>query len=139
MTAACFKDSGYLLTRTQDYAIMSYEIMRKFMEERFLKETEIHRISGCIMATKEAGKPTNLLEQIIYDADTYYLDTSEFQQLHERLFKEKLCRDPGANQQEFNKETLRKLFTHQFYTRHCRQVLNIGKIASINLMREQLP
>ncbi|MDQ6903818.1 MAG: hypothetical protein M3139_12505 [Bacteroidota bacterium] len=64
MTAACFKDSCYLLTRTQDYAMMSYEIMRKFMEERSLKETEIHKINGCIVATKEAGKPTNLLEQI---------------------------------------------------------------------------
>jgi len=52
-------------------------------------ENEIDAICGMIMATKIPQSPKTILEQIICDADLYYLGTKYYFQVSE-LFKEEL-------------------------------------------------
>ena len=45
-------------------------------------------IEECILATKGGAKPTNLLQQILVDADTYNLGTKEFETTNKQVYKE---------------------------------------------------
>src|SRR5689334_17985644 len=70
--AAWFHDIGHLFTNAANHEQESVAIMKGFMKERDDDAEIIHEAEGCIMATKLPRRPSNLLQEIICDADTYH-------------------------------------------------------------------
>lgn len=137
-TAAWFHDTGYLFTEPAKHEEMSAEVMRKFMLDHTNDTSLINEIEQCIMATKSPRNPTNLLQQIICDADTYHLGSEEFKDTNKRVFKENKLKNSSISKQEFNKNTLAMLEKHQFYTTYCKDLLSVSKELNMKKLKNKI-
>ena len=136
--AAWFHDTGHLFTGPENHEEKSVELMRSFMQTHMADEELTKIIAGCIMATKRSIEPTTLLEQIVCDADTYHLGTKEFKKTNKQVRKELAhdSKDP-ITKTEWDLRTLEFLEKHKYYTSYCKELLEKGKQANIEKLRER--
>lgn len=137
-TAAWFHDTGYLFTEPSKHEVMSAEVMRKFMLDHTNDTELIDEIEQCIMATKSPRNPSNLLQQIICDADTYNLGTKEFKETNKRVRKECKLKTGHEDKLEFGKNTLNMLEQHQFYTTYCKDLLSVAKELNMKKLKNKI-
>lgn len=117
LLTALLHDTGYSES-TDNHEEHSVEIAKDFLSKQKVSEEVIAKVSEQIMATKMEHNPTNLLEEIIRDADAshfakdYYGETSE---LLRREFK--LNKIKNLNTTDWLKANI-DLFTnkHRYYT-----------------------
>lgn len=88
-------------------------------------------IRGCILATKFPSHPTDLLQQIICDADTYHLGTDLFRQTDPLVRKEMTLRFGDMTADNWKQKTLAFLRQHVFFTDYCQALLNKKKQENI--------
>jgi len=136
--AAWFHDTGHLFTTAEHHEEKSVELMRSFMQSAMPDEELIKIISDCIMATKRSREPATLLEQIVCDADTYHLGTKEFKKTNKQVRKELShnSTDP-ITKTEWDLHTLEFLEKHKYYTSYCQELLEKGKQANVEKLRER--
>jgi predicted metal-dependent HD superfamily phosphohydrolase len=132
--AAWFHDTGRIFTGPENHEEKSVEFMKSFMEIN-CPDTELIQIAeGCILATKRSVTPTNLLQQILSDADTYHLGTKEFKRTNKQVRKE-ITMDKEVSKEEFDIKTLEFLESHKYYTTYALELLNKGKEENIEKLR----
>ena len=136
--AAWFHDTGHLFTVPENHEEKSVELMRSFMQTHMADEELAKIIAGCIMATKRSIEPSTLLEQIVCDADTYHLGTKEFKKTNKQVRKELAhdSKDP-MTKNEWDLHTFEFLEKHKYYTSYCKELLDKGKQANIEKLRER--
>jgi predicted metal-dependent HD superfamily phosphohydrolase len=136
--AAWFHDTGHLFTGPENHEEKSVELMHSFMQTHMNDEELIKTIGGCIMATKRNIEPATLLEQIVCDADTYHLGTKEFKKTNKQVRREldHDSKDP-ITKAEWDLRTLEFLEKHKYYTSYCKELLEKGKQANIEKLRER--
>jgi hypothetical protein len=78
---------------------------------------DIKTICAMIMATKIPQSPTNLLEEIICDADLDYLGRDDFYRIGDSLFEELRAYHIIHDEQDWNRLQVSFLTTHKFHTR----------------------
>ena len=86
-TAALFHDSGFL-NGSVDHEEKSCEIARHYLPAYDYSPGQIDEICRLILATRNPQKPTNLLENILCDADLSHLGTDTFATVSANLYKE---------------------------------------------------
>jgi len=137
--AAWFHDTGHLFTTPEHHEEKSVEIMKAFMEMYLPDQELIQTITGCILATKRSVEPTTLLQQIVCDADTYHLGTSDFKKTNKQVKKEVFADDKNPmTKREWDTQTLEFLDKHKYYTSYCIELLEKGKQGNIAKMRQKL-
>ncbi|HQY21206.1 MAG TPA: DUF5706 domain-containing protein, partial [Ignavibacteria bacterium] len=126
--AAWFHDTGFI-ERVNNHEDVSIDIAVKFLTEKNYKQENIEMIKGCINATRYPQSPTNILEEILCDADLYHLGNKNFD------FKNDLLRIEWEKSEgkiysdiEWIKINLDFLTTHKFYTKPARKSLTENKI-----------
>ena len=137
-TAAWFHDTGYLFTEPAKHEVMSADVMKKFISDHTNDTELINEIDQCIMATKSPRNPTNLLQQIICDADTYNLGTKEFKDTNKRVLKELRLKNGDTDKLEFSKDTINMLEGHQFYTTYCKELLSATKELNMKKLKNKV-
>ena len=136
--AAWFHDTGYLFTEPAKHEEMSVEVMRKFMLDHTNDNELIDNIEQCILVTKPLRNPVNLLQQIICDADTYNLGTKDFKATNKRVMEEYKLKNGKLDKVEFNKNTIKLLEDHQFYTTYCKDLLSVTKELNMKKLKKKL-
>lgn len=137
-TAAWFHDTGYLFTDPSRHEVMSADVMRKFMLDHTNDSEIINEVEQCIMATKSPRNPTNLLQQIICDADTYNLGTKEFKDTNKRVREEIRLKNGYVDKIQFSKDTIKMLEEHQFYTTYCKEQLSTTKELNMKKIKNKI-
>ncbi|MEJ7827276.1 MAG: Pycsar system effector family protein [Segetibacter sp.] len=138
-TAAWFHDTGHLFTQPVGHEAKSAEIMRRFMEDNSEDKSVIEGIDECIMATEAPRSPSNLLQQIICDADTYHIGTTEFKETNKLVLKELELKNNGRlNRYQANKDAVALIEEHKFYTSYCRERLEEQKQKNIKKLKKKL-
>lgn len=115
VTAALLHDAGFL-KGYDNHEELSCEIARELLPKYNYSAQQIEKICELIMATKLPQKPKNLEEEIICDADLFYLGADHFLQGAENLhleFKEAGKLKDGA---DWNKLQIDFLKTHRYFT-----------------------
>jgi predicted metal-dependent HD superfamily phosphohydrolase len=135
--AAWFHDVGHLITGMYEHEKKSVAVMKLFMSCLNVEEETIDKIAGCIMSTKLPSCPDNLLEEILCDADTYHLGTSEFL-LSDVSVKKEFDPNGNINDAEWDKQTLQFLLQHKYYTSYCQERLIEGKNINIQLVHARI-
>ncbi|MEM6801904.1 MAG: HD domain-containing protein [Bacteroidota bacterium] len=114
-TAALYHDSGF--TRTyQNHEAAGCDIARESLPLFGYNKIQIRKICGMIMATRIPQSPTNLLEQILCDADLYYLGRSDFYHIGDTLFKEFLYQGIVKDERDWNQLQVKFLSNHNYFT-----------------------
>ena len=114
-TAALYHDSGFLFTYS-DHEEEGCRIVTEKLPDFAYSKVQIQTICGMIMATKIPQSPKNHLEEIICDADLYYLGTDDFYPIGKLLFKEFMEHDIVKNEQDWNRLQVGFLENHTYFT-----------------------
>lgn len=116
LTAALFHDSGFLKNHLE-HEEHSCELARENLPNFGYSQEQIDAICDLIRATKLPQKPTTLLQQIMCDADLYYLGTSHYFAVADRLYHEYQHQGFIRDREHWHKRQIDFLQEHQFATR----------------------
>lgn len=120
--AGWFHDTGYSKGESTDHETESQRIVSKFLEGKDVDESIRQKVLGCIAATKIPQSPTNLIEQIICDADLHHLGTDDFKKENKLLRKElKSVGGMDLSKKDWRKINIEFLSSHRYFTDYAQQ------------------
>ncbi len=136
--AAWFHDTGHLYTEPVAHEEKSVALMRDWIATRTGYEDLADEVSAIIMATKFSNQPESLVQQIIKDADTYHFGEPGFKKVDKLLKKEMELRKLDTMLNDWRRNTLNLLESHQYYTSYCKNLLDQGKQENIERLRKKI-
>lgn len=113
--AALFHDSGFL-KGYDNHEELSCEVAKEMLPLLDYSNNEVEKICELIMVTKLPQKPQNHLEEIICDADLFYLGSDNYFEGAEHLFKEFKFAGKIKEDSEWNKIQIDFLKKHRYFT-----------------------
>ena len=116
-TAALYHDCGFVKNKHAGHEYEGCLIARATLPGFGFSSEDIEIICGMIMATKIPQSPTNLLEEIICDADLDYLGREDFYPIGETLFEELAAYQLISGAEAWNRLQVSFLGAHRFHTR----------------------
>ncbi|HVG13515.1 MAG TPA: YitT family protein [Chitinophagaceae bacterium] len=122
LTAALFHDSGFL----EDYdnhEEVSCKLARTYLPEYDYSQEDIEHICSLVMVTKQDRIPSNIYEEILCDADLYYLGTGQYARNALQLYKELKSVGKISGKSEWKQKQIDFLTTHQYYTATAKKSL----------------
>ncbi len=125
-TAALFHDAGHTVSY-DDHEYQSTLMAQEMLPAYGYSDEQIKRICEIIMSTKLPPRPSNILEQIICDADLDYLGRSDFIPVSNTLFEEMKAQDKITNLNDWNKMQVKFISGHQYFTATARSLREVNK------------
>ena len=116
-TAALFHDCGFVKNKHAGHEAEGCLIVKDQLPALGFSPADIEKICGMIMATKIPQSPTNLMEQIICDADLDYLGRPDFYPIGNTLYQEMVSYHLITDEIAWNKLQVSFLSGHRFHTR----------------------
>ncbi len=138
LIAGWFHDTGHLYHRAEGHEERSAQVMTEFMGKNKVDEAFTEEVRKCIMATKTDTRPENLLQEIIRDADTYGIGTTDFKKNNKRLKKEFALRGEHGLLKDWDERALAFLQLHEYYTAYARETLNEQKFKNLAKYKKKL-
>lgn len=114
--AAWFHDTGYKngCAKHEEGSVI---LVKEFLSGKNLPEEDIKAIEGCIMATQMPQSPTNLMEQVICDADLHHLACTDYSDMSERMHKEvEHMKGQEIDQASWNEMNYQFFKDHNYFT-----------------------
>lgn len=115
-TAALYHDCGFVKDKHAGHEYEGCLIARASLPAMGYSVEDIEVICGMIMATKIPQSPTNLLEEILCDADLDYLGRSDFYPIGESLYEELSAYHLIQGERAWNRLQVSFLGAHRFHT-----------------------
>ncbi len=137
LTAACYHDSGFLNV-IEGHEIASCEIATEVLPSFGYCNEDIKAINNMIMATKIPQSPTNLLEEILVDADLDYLGRDDFFVIGEMLFKELKHQKQLDTEHEWYTLQFAFLNEHHYFTQTAKQNRQLKKEQNLQIIKAKL-
>jgi hypothetical protein len=134
-TAAAYHDSGFLYVY-KGHEVRSCEIASNDLKEKF-NEADLKRICGMIMATRIPQSPTNLLEQIICDADLDYLGRNDFEPISTNLYKEFITFKIIPEDIVWDHIQIKFFEAHHYFTKTAFEKRNKIKLKHLAMLKER--
>ena len=116
-TAALFHDAGFIQNVHAGHEAVGCTIVREYLPSCHYTPAEIEKICGMIMATKIPQSPSNLLEQILCDADLDYLGRTDFYPISQSLFKELQQFGQLQDEKVWNRLQVSFIGAHSYFTK----------------------
>jgi predicted metal-dependent HD superfamily phosphohydrolase len=136
--AAWFHDTGYFKGGAPGHEQRGAEMAAAFLSGTGVDASAIQSVKGCILATQIPQKPTNLLENIVCDADLFHLGTDKFSERNKLMRKEmEAFKGKKIDKDEWRRSTIRLLEGHRYHTDYCRLLLNEMKQENLNKLRDK--
>lgn len=134
--ATWFHDTGYA-QGPENHEERSCDIAAGFLKGKISTE-DIETVLGCIRATKVPQRPSNLLEQIICDADLSHLGMDIYWNRTGKLRQEfVLTRNRIMSEPEWVDFELNFLLTHEYHTVIAQEMFNKRKAKHIQQLLKQ--
>jgi adenylate cyclase len=136
-TAALFHDMGHLVNY-DTHEEESVKLARKILPAYYYTEKQIEKIARLITCTQMPPKPTDLLEQIMCDADLDYLGRTDFVPVSVNLFKEMKERGKIESLHEWNNHQIKFIQSHQYFTQTARKLREVNKNKQLEIIRTEI-
>ena len=136
-TAALLHDAGF----TEQYANneeIGAEIAAKILPNFGYTDAHIQTIQRLIIATSVPQKPSDLLEQILCDADLFYIGKKSFHDIADTLKQELLDREVVENDFEWDKIQVKFLTDHHYHTSYAKRISVEKKKIRIAEIKERI-
>ncbi len=91
-----------------------------------------------IMATKIPQTPTNLLEEILADADLEYLGTDDFEEIGGYLYQELKEINPTLTLNKWNEIQINFIEKHHYFTEYGQKYLSRTKKKHLTELKKNL-
>jgi len=127
LLAAWFHDTGFIVG-CNNHEENGKKELTCFLGDKQLSDEKIKQVLDCIEATKMPQNPTNLLEEVLCDADLYHLGADDFSKKSKLLRLEWELRDQKEFADiEWLETTVSFLNQHNYFTDFAFNLLNEGK------------
>jgi predicted metal-dependent HD superfamily phosphohydrolase len=138
IVAAWFHDVGFY-EDPADHEAAAAKKAEEFLIHNSVDEETTRAIKNCILATRIPQNPSNLLEQIVCDADLYHFGTEDFE-IHNKLVRKEteLLNDIKIDKDEWQKSTILLLENHHYHTDYCIHELNKKKKDNIRKLKKKV-
>lgn len=136
-TAAIFHDAGFIWeykNNEQLGANLAKEILPKYG----YTEDQIKQVCGLILATRVPQDPSNKLEQILCDADLYYLGNPKFHKVADSLYLELKERGELEDKRQWDKIQVWFLTEHYYHTAYAKKKALPGKERHLEEIKKRL-
>lgn len=134
--ATWFHDTGYA-QGPEDHEERSCGIAQQFLAGKIPAE-DIEAVLTCIQATKVPQRPSNLLEQLICDADLSHLGMDIYWQRTGKLRQEfVLTRNRIMGEEEWVDFELNFLLSHEYHTAVAQEMFNKRKAKHVQQLLKQ--
>lgn len=134
--AAWFHDTGYK-NGCARHEEGSAKLAREFLASIDFSEEDIKKVEGCIMATQMPQKPTNLLEEVICDADLHHLACTDYTEMSERMHKEiEQMKGEEIDQESWNEMNYKFFKDHTYFTDYGRTKLQPVKEENLKTIKK---
>ncbi len=124
-TAAWLHDIGYIWDE-KNHEERGCQFVKENLPSWGFLPSDIEAIYGMIMATKIPQSPTNLMEQVLCDADLDYLGRDDYFKISEKLYKEINYRNKLSNE-DWTTLQLNFFTKHQYFTSSAKKLRDIKK------------
>ena len=125
LLAAWFHDTGYAAGLKKHHEEESQKIATEFLRKYNAPQSLIDKVSGCIIATRMPQSPSNLIEQIICDADLFHLGTKDFKERNKLLRQEiNALEEEKIGKKEWVNLNIEFLDRHRYFTDYAREMLD---------------
>ncbi|WP_421943357.1 Pycsar system effector family protein [Pedobacter sp.] len=136
--AAWFHDTGYFEDNLH-HEVKGAELANNFLETEGVNEELRQKVSSAILSTKIPQKPTNLIENILCDADLFHLGSEDFRQKGKLMHKEaELIYNKDISKKDWRIDDIRFLESHQYHTDYAKLLLNDQKQRNIDKIKNKL-
>jgi len=122
-TAAAYHDAGFL-EKYEGHEMVSCTYARQFLPNFCYSEDQINQICEIIMATKIPQSPTNLLAQILCDADLYYIGTDDYGKVTDHLYTEFLKEGLAKDKMDWQRQQIAFVSSHKYFTASANKKLS---------------
>ncbi|MBI1286632.1 MAG: HD domain-containing protein [Flavobacteriales bacterium] len=131
LIAAWFHDAGYVSGK-DDHEEKSAAVARKFLSGEGVSPERIDVICNCLMATKMPQTPSNLMQQIICDADLSGLGSLHFmEEGHELRKEQELFQGATFTDEEWLESQVHFLTSHNYFTEAAKALFQEQKQRNI--------
>lgn len=134
-TAGLFHDVGHVIAY-DNHEFLGTQIAREMLPQFNYTSDQIEKICSLIMSTKLPPKPTNLLENIICDADLDYLGRSDFIPVSNTLYEELKAQNKMGSLNDWNKIQVKFISGHQYFTKTARGLREVNKNLQIQRIQD---
>jgi predicted metal-dependent HD superfamily phosphohydrolase len=117
--AALFHDAGFIRS-SSNHEERGVDMAREILPTYGLSNAQIDTICGMIMATRIPQSPTNILENVLCDADLDYLGRDDFYEIGGRLFEELRTQGIVETEREWNLVQKTFLNSHRYHTSYSK-------------------
>ncbi len=135
--AAWFHDTGYYQS-PNNHEELSAQLATSFLREHDYPEEDLATIKRCILATRLPQQPTDLLEEIICDADLSHLGNEHYWDRCGRLRQEMLvARDVVMSEPEWVEFEINFMRQHNYHTEVASRMFDKRKRKHIRQLQKQ--
>ncbi len=118
----------------------SAKMAEEFFTGTGLENETVERIKKCILATMPGAVPDTLVEEIICDANYFYLGTENFSRYNKLRRKEdELLHKTTFDRNQWTKDTIQMLEGHKYYTDFCKSSLDSGRQRNLEKLKKKNP
>ena len=136
--AAWFHDTGYSAGLKKMHEEESQKIAAEFLHKQNAPQSLIDKVKGCIIATRMPQSPSNLIEQIICDADLFHLGTKDFKERNKMLRQEiNSLEEEKIGKKEWVNLNIEFLDRHRYFTDYAREMLDPVKKSHLKDLMEK--
>lgn len=135
-TAALFHDAGFIETYS-GHEDISIKMAKKWLPQFDYNPEQIEQVTQLISVTKASSIPLNKLEEIIRDADLFYLGTPRYAEISEKLFKELWEAGFVKDKEEWHLNQIKFLKSHRYHTESARKLLNAGVLETLQKVKSE--
>jgi len=138
LIAAWFHDTGFI-NAYEGHEEKSVEICQKFLEPFNLPTGKIQKISNAILATKLTNQPTDLIEQVLCDADISHIGKKGFK-LKSKLLREEWENALGKKFSDFEwiKSTIDFISEKRFTTNYAKNIYEEQRKLNLEKLQKKL-
>lgn len=138
LTAGWFHDTGFITGIADGHEEESAMIAVQFLKTHHQTPEFTENVRKTILATKMPQSPTNLIEQILCDADLYHLGTNDFKQKNKLLRKELANTvGNGFSKKQWKKKNTEFLANHTYFTEYGKQKLQPIQYENLQRLKDQ--
>lgn len=138
IAAAWFHDVGYLTGSPQQHEETGLALATAYLQRSDVSPEVIESVQTCIRALKMPQSPTNLLEEILCDADLFHLGQDTYNDKQKLLRKERE-QLTGAEilGSEWRQQNIALFQTHRYFTTYAQALLLKGKADNLRRMLDR--
>ena len=134
--AAWFHDTGYR-GGCHKHEERGALCAREYLESVDYPNESILKVEGCIMATQMPQNPTNLLEEVMCDADLHHLACDDYAEMAAKMHKEvEIMKGEEISEERWNEMNYDFLKDHTYFTDYGKIHLEPLKEANLKTIKK---